>query len=110
MEMSPSPERALDAANALRGLVPDAGHLVHMPTHIDVLLCDYRRVIDDERAIVADERYVDEVGRLNFYSLYRAHDHHFRVYGAMFAGRRTTALEAAGRPRRLDSRRGSAYG
>ncbi|MEA2159774.1 MAG: hypothetical protein QOD66_2154 [Solirubrobacteraceae bacterium] len=96
MEMSPSPEQALDAANALRGLVPNAGHLVHMPTHIDVLLGDYQRVIEDnERAIIADERYVEEVGRLNFYSLYRAHNHHFRIYGAMFAGRRATALEAA---------------
>jgi len=96
MEMSPSPEQALEVANLLRGLVPDAGHLVHMPTHIDVLLGDYQRVIEDnERAIVADERYVEQVGRLDFYSLYRAHDHHFRIYGAMFAGRRETALDAA---------------
>ncbi|HWF50072.1 MAG TPA: hypothetical protein VG294_05430 [Solirubrobacteraceae bacterium] len=96
MEMSPHPEQALDAANALRGLVPDAGHLVHMPTHIDVLVGDYERVIEgNERAIVADERYVNEVGALNFYSLYRAHDHHFRTYGAMFAGRRGEALNAA---------------
>jgi tetratricopeptide (TPR) repeat protein len=96
MEMSPHPEQALDAANALRGLVPDAGHLVHMPTHIDVLVGDYERVIaDNERAIIADERYVAEVGALNFYSLYRAHDHHFRIYGAMFAGRRGDALNAA---------------
>ena len=96
LEMSPRPEQALDAANALRGLVPDAGHLLHMPTHIDVLLGDYQRVIEDnERAIAADERFVEEVGLLNFYSLYRAHDHHFRIYGAMFAGRRATALEAA---------------
>jgi len=96
LEMSPHPEQALDAANALRGLVPDAGHLVHMPTHIDVLLGDYQRVIEDnERAIAADQRYVDAVGRDNFYSLYRAHDHHFRIYGAMFAGRRATALAAA---------------
>lgn len=96
MEMSPHPEFALDAANALRGLAPDAGHLVHMPTHIDVLVGDYQQVItDNERAIVADERYVDEVGRLNFYALYRAHNHHFRIYGAMFAGQMATALEAA---------------
>jgi tetratricopeptide (TPR) repeat protein len=96
MEMSPHPEVALDAANALRGLVPDAGHLLHMPTHIDVLLGEYRRVINDnERAIVADQHFVDEAGRLNFYSLYRAHNHHFRIYGAMFAGRRATALQAA---------------
>jgi tetratricopeptide (TPR) repeat protein len=96
MEMSPTPEAALAAADALRGLTPDGGHLLHMPTHIDVLLGDYERVIaDNERAIVADERYARHVGRVNFYALYRAHDHHFRIYGAMFAGRRATALAAA---------------
>jgi tetratricopeptide (TPR) repeat protein len=67
-----------------------------MPTHIDVLLGDYHRVIaDNERAIGADERFVAARGRLNFYSLYRVHNHHFRIYGAMFAGQRATALEAA---------------
>jgi tetratricopeptide (TPR) repeat protein len=96
MEMSAHPERALDAADALRGLVPDAGHLLHMPSHIDVLCGDYARVIaDNEAAIAADDRYVEVAGGLNFYTLYRAHDHHFRIYGAMFAGRRQTALDAA---------------
>jgi tetratricopeptide (TPR) repeat protein len=96
IEMSPHPEKALSAAEALRQLVPDAGHLIHMPTHIDVLVGDYERVIaDNERAIAADDRYLAAAGPLNFYSLYRAHDHHFRIYGAMFAGRRATALEAA---------------
>lgn len=98
MEMSPHPEKALPAADALRALVPDAGHLIHMPTHIDVLVGDYTRVIvDNERAIAADERFVAASGPLNFYSLYRAHNHHFRIYGAMFAGRRSIALEAAAR-------------
>ena len=96
MEMSPWPESARPAADALRRLVPDAGHLVHMPTHIDVLLGDYERVIvDNERAIAADDRFVAFAGPLNFYTLYRAHDHHFRIYGAMFAGRREVALDAA---------------
>jgi tetratricopeptide (TPR) repeat protein len=96
MEMSPAPEAALEAADALRGLIPDGGHLLHMPTHIDVLLGDYERVIaDNEQAIGADERYAEHAGRVNFYALYRAHDHHFRIYGAMFAGRRATALAAA---------------
>jgi tetratricopeptide (TPR) repeat protein len=95
MEMSPTPEVALEAADALRGLVPDAGHLLHMPTHIDVLLGDYERVIaDNERAIAADELHAAHAGRVNFYALYRSHDHHFRIYGAMFAGRRETALAA----------------
>jgi tetratricopeptide (TPR) repeat protein len=96
MEMSPAPEAALEAADALRGLVPDGAHLLHMPTHIDVLLGDYERVIaDNERAIAADERYGAHAGPVNFYALYRAHDHHFRIYGATFAGRRATALAAA---------------
>jgi tetratricopeptide (TPR) repeat protein len=96
VEMSRTPETALEAADALRGLVPDGGHLLHMPTHIDVLLGDYERVIaDNERAIAADERYAADAGPVNFYALYRAHDHHFRIYGAMFAGRRATALAAA---------------
>ena len=37
MEMSPTPEKALDTCQILRYLVPDAGHLVHMPSHIYVL-------------------------------------------------------------------------
>jgi hypothetical protein len=41
MEMSPHPERALRACDALRDLVPDAGHLRHMPSHIDVLCGQY---------------------------------------------------------------------
>ena len=42
MEMSAHPEAALPAADLLRDLVPDAGHLQHMPSHIDVLCGDYR--------------------------------------------------------------------
>ena len=116
MEMSPQPEVALAAADALRPLVPDAGHLVHMPTHIDVLVGDYAQVIaDNERAIAADDRFAAAVGALNFYTLYRAHDHHFRIYGAMFAGRREVALQAADAldgvaPAGAAARRGTADG
>ncbi len=42
MEMSASPQDALPAADLLRDLVPDAGHLRHMPSHIDVLCGNYR--------------------------------------------------------------------
>ena len=42
MEMSPFPEKALKAGDALRELVPDAGHLMHMPTHIDIQCGHYR--------------------------------------------------------------------
>ena len=96
MEMSPAPQRALRAADALRDLVPDAGHLVHMSTHIDVLCGLYRNVVEGNgRAIVADRKYVAREGAQNFYSLYRCHNHHFKLYGAMFSGQLGPALEAA---------------
>ena len=96
MEMSPFPERALRAADQLRDLVPDAGHLVHMPTHIDVLCGNYRDVVTgNRRAIVADRKFLEREGALNFYTLYRCHDYHFTIYGAMFLGQPEPALEAA---------------
>ena len=98
MEMSATPEVALPAADLLRGLVPDAGHLQHMPSHIDVLCGDYRRSVEANRLrcrrIGASS---SGEGPLNFYSLYRAHDLHFVVYSAMFRGQ--FADRAAGRRR-----------
>ena len=96
MEMSPHPERALRAGDRLRGLVPDAGHLRHMPTHIDVLCGDYRAVVEsNQAAIEADRKFLAREGAGNFYSLYRCHDYHFRIYGAMFLGQYRPALAAA---------------
>ena len=96
MEMSPHPERALRQGDRLRQLVPDAGHLRHMPTHIDVLCGDYQNVVDrNGEAIVANRKYYQHRGADNFYSFYRAHDYHFRVYGAMFLGQPSIAHESA---------------
>ncbi|KOV69481.1 hypothetical protein ADL00_10890 [Streptomyces sp. AS58] len=96
MEMSPTPEAALPVADRLRGLVPDAGHLQHMPTHLDVLCGDYRRVVsDNSAAIAADEKYRARAGAMNFYTLYRSHNYHFKIYGAMFLGQSRVALETA---------------
>jgi len=96
MEMSATPEEALPAADLLRGLVPDAGHLQHMPSHIDVLCGDYRSsVVANQAAAQADRKFAQREGPLNFYSLYRAHDLHFIVYSAMFEGQSQIALRAA---------------
>ena len=96
MEMSPHPERALRACDLLRELVPDAGHLCHMPTHIDVLCGDYRAVVEtNEKGIVADRKFLEREGAINFYSLYRCHNYHFKIYGAMFLGQYGPAIEAA---------------
>lgn len=94
MEMSSAPELALRVADHLRGLVPDAGHLNHMPTHLDVLCGDYRRAMASNLdAIRADEKFLARAGPLNFYTLYRSHNFHFRIYAAMFAGQSMVTLD-----------------
>jgi tetratricopeptide (TPR) repeat protein len=95
-EASPNPGRALPAANALRFAMPGSGHLLHMPSHIDVLVGDYKEVIEsNQRGIAADNEFLKREGPGNFYSLYRIHNYHFLVYGAMFDGQSDLAMEAA---------------
>ena len=96
IEASPNPEKALSAANRLRGAMPGSGHLVHMPSHIDVLVGDYERVIKtNQAAIEVDKEFLKREGALNFYTLYRVHNYHFLVYGAMFDGQSELAWTAA---------------
>jgi tetratricopeptide (TPR) repeat protein len=96
MEMSPQPERALRHGDRLSTLVPDAGHLRHMATHIDVICGDYANVVArNSRAIEADQKFLERAGAENFYSVYRCHNFHFKIYGAMFLGQPKPALETA---------------
>jgi tetratricopeptide (TPR) repeat protein len=96
LEMSPFPQRALRAGDRLRELVPDSGHLIHMPTHIDVLCGNYRDVVVyNQKAVTVDRKFLAREGAANVYALYRSHDHHFVVYGAMFLGQYTPAIQAA---------------
>ena len=63
MGMSPFPQKALRAGERLRDLVPDAGHLIHMPTHLDVLCGQYRDVVVyNEKAIAADRKLLEQAG------------------------------------------------
>jgi tetratricopeptide (TPR) repeat protein len=94
MEMSPTPEDAMLAADGLRGLVPDAGHLEHMATHIDVLCGNYQDVVSgNSSGITADLKFWRDNGPMNFYSMYRVHNYHFKLYGAMFLGQYEQAMD-----------------
>jgi tetratricopeptide (TPR) repeat protein len=96
VEASRSPERALAAADRLRNLVPGAGHLVHMPSHVYIRTGRYAdAAAANERAIAVDREIVARTGRKGFYELYRAHNFHFLAYAAMFQGRRAVAVRAA---------------
>ena len=95
MEMSPTPEAALLSGDRLRELTPDMGHLVHMPTHIDIQCGHYRDTMHwNQKAVIADRKYYDRAGPLNFYTGYRIHNYHFAAYGAMFLGQFAPALAA----------------
>lgn len=96
MEMSPEPERALEAGYQLEDLIPDAGHLIHMPSHIYVLCGQYQRTIDSNiKAVAADEKYLAQYPQLGIFTVYRLHNLHFQVYGALFSGQYEAALRAA---------------
>lgn len=96
MEMSPFPELALRAGDWLGPLVPDSGHLIHMPTHIDVLCGQYQNVvIRNHLAVEADRKFLEREGLLKPYTLYCVHNAHFEIYGAMFMGQFETAMAAA---------------
>src|SRR4029450_2851138 len=96
MEMSPWPQRPLRTGARLRDLVPDAGHLIHMPTHIDVLCGQYRDVVVyNQKAIAVDRKFLAKEGPLNLYAAYRTHNYHFAMYGAMFLGQYPPAIAAA---------------
>ena len=96
MEMSPTPEKALVAGDFLRELVPDAGHLIHMPTHIDIQCSEYRDALHwNQKGIEADLKVAEGEGRMNFYTAYRVHNYHFAIYGAMFLGQYGPAMAAA---------------
>ena len=96
MEMSPTPEKALTAGDCLRELVPDAGHLIHMATHIDIQCGEYHDTLHwNLKGIEADLKIADREGRMNFYTSYRVHNYHFAIYGAMFLGQYEPAMAAA---------------
>ena len=96
MEMSPFPEKALRASDQLRQLVPDSGHLCHMPSHIDIRCGHYyEAIVANDRAIAADRVYVENEGTLNCQALSRIHNLHLKIYAAMFLGQFYVALDAA---------------
>ena len=96
LEMSPQPERALRAADRLRGLVPDAGHLQHMPTHIDIQCGYYQATVDwNARAVAVDRKLFEHVEHPGvWHTLSFAHNYHFMLYGAMFLGQYKAAMRA----------------
>jgi tetratricopeptide (TPR) repeat protein len=97
VEASKDAGRATASADLLRTLVPGAGHLVHMPSHIYIRTGRYHdAVISNEEAIRADSAYFAQCHAQGFYpASYATHNVHFLFITAAFEGRQADAINAA---------------
>ncbi|MDP3092611.1 MAG: hypothetical protein Q8N04_18195 [Nitrospira sp.] len=97
VEASPKPERALACAERLAGLMPGAGHLVHMPAHIYLRLGKYHEAAEgNAHAVHVDKDYL--AGRAlsgDYADGYFTHNLHFLWASLMMEGRQAEALKTA---------------
>jgi tetratricopeptide (TPR) repeat protein len=91
------PEKGIAAAERLDGLVPGAGHLVHMPGHIYIRVGRYHDAVRvNLEAAAADERYIAQCNAQGAVPLgYYPHNLHFLWFAAMMGGEGAVAVEAA---------------
>ena len=97
VEASPNPDRAVASAEKLGSLVPGAGHLVHMPSHIFIRVGRYAEAsAANYRAITADEDYITQCRAQGIYpAAYYPHNIHFLSTTLSMEGRGKEAMEAA---------------
>ena len=97
VEASDRPQRAAAHAARLEALMPAAGHIVHMPSHIWLRLGRWRDTLEaNRRAVAADEALIARGGQsLLLSEAYYPHNIHFLVQAAMMGGDGRTAVEAA---------------
>lgn len=93
----PKPDLAEACADRLGGLMPGAGHLVHMPGHIYMRVGRYKdAVIANKKAILVDEDYISQCYAQGMYPLgYYPHNIHFLWSAASMLGDSKTAIDAA---------------
>ena len=99
LEASNDPGRAEAAADRLANLVPGAGHLVHMPSHIFYRVGRYNdAAIANQRAADVDEAYIAACNAQGFYpALYYPHNIHFLWAASTMQGQSAVSIESARR-------------
>src|ERR1041384_7918215 len=97
VEASPHPEWALPSAQRLKVLAPAAGHLVHMPAHIDIRTGYYEAAARSNAcAAEADREYFKATGQQGMYPMmYYSHNLHFLAVASSIQGRYQDAKRAA---------------
>ena len=96
-EASDTPERAVPHADRLAALMPGAGHLVHMPSHVHYKVGRFvNSMKGNQAAAAADEAFLAKVKDLGAYrNGYYPHNVHFVLVSAQMAGDAKTTLDAA---------------
>ena len=95
VESSPHPDKAVHAAESLRGMMPAAGHLEHMPAHIMQRVGRYEEAAQaNRRGAAADRVYLSQTRPPDYYSMYVAHNLQFLGYSTAMEGRRAETLQA----------------
>lgn len=97
VEASPHPEWALPSAQRLKVLAPMAGHLIHMPAHIDIRSGDYEAAArSNAYAAEADREYFKVTGQQGMYPMmYYSHNLHFLAVAHSMQGRFQDSKRAA---------------
>lgn len=97
VEASKHPEIALTSADRLSQLMPSSGHILHMPSHIYLLVGDYLRAARaNEAAVAVDREYIKEYGMRGIYPLhYLSHNLFFLSRSNIMLGRYEGAKQAA---------------
>jgi tetratricopeptide (TPR) repeat protein len=93
----PKPDLAISSAEKLGSLMPAAGHLVHMPSHIYIRVGRYKdAVLTNQKAILADEDYISQCYSQGMYPLgYYPHNIHFLWSASSLLGDSKMAIDAA---------------
>lgn len=97
MEASPYPERALMSAQRLETLFTESGHLLHMPSHIYLLVGDYESALKANlRAIATDKNYIQAHGLGGTYPVhYLSHNMDVLIRTYMLMGDFNNAYKTA---------------
>ncbi len=97
VEASTTPQRALPCADRLAKLMPGAGHLVHMPSHIYMRTGRYDLVADhNHEAVAEDQSYLQDRKPTGFYKYtYYPHNWHMLWMGLIQLGRGAEAIRAS---------------
>ncbi|HYE54083.1 MAG TPA: hypothetical protein VD996_04540 [Chitinophagaceae bacterium] len=107
IEASREAAKGLAAANRLENMLPAAGHLLHMPSHIYIRTGYYHKgVLVNEKASEADSSYIAQCKVQGSYPMMLyPHNVHFLAACAFLEGNSKKAMDAAWRVSRIADRR-----